>query len=393
MAEASTEKFISERELTAETESESDDKQKKSTKYERDKSEKLFILEKSNLALKIKVFKLEEEISSIASVTDKILVVYVKKSTPSSSSQENQDWILAVTPYKLKASWNNDDRRRVLQGALSMDEFFRVSACTTAKKIWDTLVETHEGTAEVKRSRLNTLSQEYELFRMQPGESILELQKRFVHLINNLSALGNKVSTEEQNIKVLRSLTREWQPKVTAISEKENLSRMTSTTLLGKLQEYETELGRLEKHEIQRKKDKRPNKAYVAWDDNEVSSSSDSKSKEYANLAFMALHHSNDENDEVSNEFSIYDNDVQGAINELLNECKMLYRTVSTQEKQIKSLEEKIDTMQNDFEVEKKQYVDKEKQKSTSSIKCQKLPIMDQGGALIKGELSLLKGA
>ena len=45
-----------------------------------------------------------------------------------------------------------------------MDEFFRVSACKTVKEIWDTLVQTHEGTVEFKRSRLNTLSQEYELF-------------------------------------------------------------------------------------------------------------------------------------------------------------------------------------------------------------------------------------
>src|SRR3954470_19336605 len=89
-----------------------------------------------------------------------------------------------VESTKLKVSWNDDDRRKVLadkkaisllHGALSMDEFFRISTCTTSKEIWDTLVETHEGTAEVKRSRLNTLSQEYELFRMKPGETILDL--------------------------------------------------------------------------------------------------------------------------------------------------------------------------------------------------------------------------
>ncbi|WJX73142.1 hypothetical protein P8452_56955 [Trifolium repens] len=137
-----------------------------------------------------------------------------------------------------------------------MDEFFRISTCETAKEIWDTLVETHEGTAEVKRSKLNTLSQEYELFRMQPGESILNMQKRFVHLANHLKSLGKTLTNDELNHKVLRSLTREWQPKVTAISEKKSLSKMTSATLFGKLQEYETELGRLEKHENEEKKSK-----------------------------------------------------------------------------------------------------------------------------------------
>ncbi|XP_058750996.1 uncharacterized protein LOC131624016 [Vicia villosa] len=106
-------------------------------------------------------------------------------------------------------------------------------------------------------------------------------------------------------------------------------------------------------------------KPYVAWEDNEISSSSDSDSDESANLELMASHHFNDEDNKVSNEFSIYGNDAQGAINELLNECKILCRTVSTQEKQIKSLEEKMDTMQKDLEVDKKQYVDKEEQKST----------------------------
>lgn len=67
----------------------------------------------------------------------------------------------------------------------------------------------------------------------------------------------------------------------------------------------------------------------------------------------MASHHSDDENDEVSNEFSIYDNDTQGAIDELINECKAFYKTLSNQKKQISSLEEKIDNMEKDFEVEK----------------------------------------
>jgi hypothetical protein len=114
-----------------------------------------------------------------------------------------------------------------------MDEFFRISTCETAKEIWDTLVETHEGTAEVKRSKLNTLSQEYELFRMQPGESILNMQKRFVHLTNHLKALGKTITNDELNLKVLRSLTREWQPKVTAISEKITIIEPNSPPLLG----------------------------------------------------------------------------------------------------------------------------------------------------------------
>lgn len=60
-------------------------------------------------------------------------------------------------------------------------------------------------------------------------------------------------------------------------------------------------------------------RAYIAWDDNEVSSSFDSKSEEYKNLDLKASHHSDHDEEEVSNEISYYDNDAQGAIYELLN--------------------------------------------------------------------------
>lgn len=68
---------------------------------------------------------------------------------------------------KIKSSWNEGDKKKVLyikkainilQNALIMDEFFCVSKCTLAKKIWDILVETHEGTVEVKRSRIMDFS-------------------------------------------------------------------------------------------------------------------------------------------------------------------------------------------------------------------------------------------
>ncbi|KAK2450001.1 hypothetical protein QL285_009142 [Trifolium repens] len=116
------------------------------------------------------------------------------------------------------------------------------------------------------------------------------------------------------------------------------------------------------KSSFKRRKGSKPKKAYIAWDDNEVNSSTDSESEEYANLALMASHHSDDENEEVSSKSSSCDNDYQSAINELLNECKILNKTVSTQKKKIQSLEEKIDTMKMNFEVEKQSFLEKEKQ-------------------------------
>lgn len=49
----------------------------------------------------------------------------------------------------------------------------------------------------------------------------------------------------------------------------------------------------------------------ISWDDNEVSSSSDSERKECVNLALMSSHHSNDKEEEVNNEISSYNDDAQ----------------------------------------------------------------------------------
>lgn len=76
----------------------------------------------------------------------------------------------------------------------------------------------------------------------------------------------------------------------------------------------------------------------------------------------MASHHSDDEVNEVSNDFSLFDNDVQSAIDELLNECKILYKTISSQKKQISVLEEKIEKMEKGFEVEKEKMISDQKQ-------------------------------
>ncbi|KAH1192833.1 hypothetical protein GmHk_19G053978 [Glycine max] len=122
--------------------------------------------------------------------------------------------------------------------------------------MWDTLQVTHEGTTDVKRSRINTLTLEYELFRMNQNETIQDMQKRFTHIVNHLAALGKIFPNEDLINKVLRCLSRQWQPKVTTIAESRDLPNMSLATLFGKLQEHEMELMRVNQHEENDKKNK-----------------------------------------------------------------------------------------------------------------------------------------
>ncbi|XP_050890426.1 uncharacterized protein LOC127095839 [Lathyrus oleraceus] len=99
--------------------------------------------------------------------------------------------------------------KNILISALGVDEYYRVSHCQIAKAMWAALEVSHEGANEVKQARINTLNQEFELFRMKHGETIVDMQKRFKHLISRSNALGNPISNVISTNKVLRFLNRE----------------------------------------------------------------------------------------------------------------------------------------------------------------------------------------
>ena len=107
-----------------------------------------------------------------------------------------------MVQYNLKA-------KNIITFALCMDEYFSVSDCKNAKKMWDTLQVTHEGPTDVKRSRINTLTHEYEWFRMNQNETIQDMQKRFTHIVNHLASLGKIFPNEDLINKVLRCLSRQ----------------------------------------------------------------------------------------------------------------------------------------------------------------------------------------
>lgn len=95
------------------------------------------------------------------------------------------------------------------------------------------------------------------MFRRNQYETIKDMQKRFIHIVNHLASLGKIFPNEDLINKVLICLSRQWQPKVTAIAESKDLTNMSLATLFGKLQEHEMELMRLYQHEENDKKEGR----------------------------------------------------------------------------------------------------------------------------------------
>ena len=127
----------------------------------------------------------------------------------------------------------------ILYCALDPNEFNRISTCESAKEIWDRLDVTHEGTNQVKESKINILVHNYELFKIKSDESIIEMFTRFIDIINGLKSLIKLCPNNEQVRKILRSLPKSWEAKVTAIQEVKDLNTLPFEELLGSLMTYE----------------------------------------------------------------------------------------------------------------------------------------------------------
>ncbi|XP_069145959.1 uncharacterized protein [Solanum lycopersicum] len=93
--------------------------------------------------------------------------------------------------------------KTLLVCGIGLDEFNRVSACESAKEILDCLKMTHEGTEQVKESKIDMLTSLYESFKMKKGETIHEMFTKLSSITNELRSLGEPISMSKQVRKAL----------------------------------------------------------------------------------------------------------------------------------------------------------------------------------------------
>ena len=135
----------------------------------------------------------------------------------------------------------------ILVCVMDRNEYNRISQCKTVKEIWRILEITHEGTTQVKDSKVRILENDYEMFKMKPNESIVEMFTRFTDVVNGLEGLGKRVSEQDKVSKILRCLLPKWNSKTEAIEEAKNLKELPLEELIGSLMTYEMKTARQEK--------------------------------------------------------------------------------------------------------------------------------------------------
>ena len=105
--------------------------------------------------------------------------------------------------------------------------------------IWETLQTTHEGTAQVKKSNIDNLNRQYELFRMMEGETIQDMHTRFTAIINEIYSLGEVIPNRKAVRDLLSVLPKSWESKVEAITEACELDKFDMDEIIGNLITYE----------------------------------------------------------------------------------------------------------------------------------------------------------
>ncbi|XP_070007683.1 uncharacterized protein [Nicotiana sylvestris] len=123
------------------------------------------------------------------------------------------------------------------------------------KAIWEAGQTIHEGTTQVKQSKIDMLTTEHELFRMKDDESIQGMHTRFTSIINKLQSLGEFILRNKLVRKILSILPSSWESKVNAITEAKDLQKLTIDELVGNLKTYEMKR-KIDSERIEPKKEK-----------------------------------------------------------------------------------------------------------------------------------------
>ncbi|WRX08097.1 hypothetical protein QQP08_000584 [Theobroma cacao] len=116
---------------------------------------------------------------------------------------------------KPRSEWTEAETKKVqtyfkaintLHCALTPTEFNKVSSCTTVKQVWDKLRIIHEGSSQVKESKIALFTHNYEMFKMEPSEDITSMPDRFTNITNKLSQLGKPIPEHEIVKRLIRIL-------------------------------------------------------------------------------------------------------------------------------------------------------------------------------------------
>ena len=153
------------------------------------------------------------------------------------------------TSQKEAASFNSKPMNAIFN-AVSMEEFKRISNVEIAHTAWNILQTVHEGTKAVKINKLQQLTSKFESIRMSDNESFDEFYAKLNDIVNSAFNLGEIYDQPKIVRKILRFLTKNFRPKVIAITKSKDMDSIPIDELIGSLQSCELDLPKTTKSKL-----------------------------------------------------------------------------------------------------------------------------------------------
>ncbi|GKA29627.1 hypothetical protein Tco_0715872 [Tanacetum coccineum] len=111
-----------------------------------------------------------------------------------------------------------------------------------AKKLLEAVEKRFGGNEATKKTQRNLLKQQYENFTAPSSEMLDQTFDRLQKLVSQLELLDEKLSQEDVNQKLLRSLSPEWNTHAVVWRNKADLDTMSMDDLYNNLKVYEPEV-------------------------------------------------------------------------------------------------------------------------------------------------------
>jgi len=145
-----------------------------------------------------------------------------------------EEWTAAEDELAL----GNSKALNSLFNGVDKNMFRLIKQCTVAKNAWEILKTAHEGTTKVKSAKIQLLTTKFENLKMLEDESIQDYHLNIIDIANSFESFGEKIYDEKVVRKILRSLPKRFDMKVTSIEEAQNISSLKVDELIGSLQKF-----------------------------------------------------------------------------------------------------------------------------------------------------------
>ncbi|GKA88443.1 hypothetical protein Tco_0810207, partial [Tanacetum coccineum] len=162
---------------------------------------------------------------------------------PKTTTVEGVVTVMPITTAEEKAQRRLEVKARsTLMMGIPNEHQLKFNSIKDAKKLLEAIEKRFGGNEATKKTQRNLLKQQYENFTAPSSEMLDQTFDRLQKLVSQLELLDEKLSQEDVNQKLLRSLSPEWNTHAVVWRNKADLDTMSMDDLYNNLKVYEPEV-------------------------------------------------------------------------------------------------------------------------------------------------------